>query len=114
MMTERQDREVNQSKDFHCDDSYYGKYAFMFRKIAISGTLMAWWLKVPEFIAKLDEMDSAHITIDNDSVLSVMQEICSNKKSLRDSGKKVDFRFKNARQSISQLQRRLGGKVQDT
>ena len=78
---------------------------FMLRKISASGTSIAYWLTVPEFVSEMRNKVLHNETIDNESVLPIMERIYDEKLHLRNRGVDVDFGFYRARKAINQLSR---------
>ena len=53
----------------------YGGFGFVFKKVSTSAGIMKEWFKVPGFVEGLQSYADKNITIDNASVLRLMEEL---------------------------------------
>ena len=81
------------------------EFRFMFRKISLSKWKLAYWFSLPEFSDRMYELARDGTTIDNASVLMVMEEIFQEKIEDLESGLEPGFAFRSARQSINKLKK---------
>lgn len=88
--------------------SYCGRLGFMFRKISMSGTPMAYWLSVPEFEAEMLKCVEQNRIIDNSTVYDIARKIYNEWDTLRSSAEeKPNFNYSLARRGLHQLEKAL-------
>lgn len=81
---------------------------FMFRRISVSGTSLAYWLTVPEFRNEILRVISSGATVDNKFVYDTMKNIYSRYETLRENSvEKPEFNYRLARSGINQIERAL-------
>ncbi len=51
------------------------KFSFMYRKCAMHPAPLTCWLAVPEFVSELEKLNSKKISITNETILPIMQEV---------------------------------------
>ena len=87
-------------------DSEYMKshYGFMFKKIAVPKISLCKWFETPEFRDAILYLDEHHFTIDNESVLTIMNEVYDEMEFRSEKNPDLDFNFYNARRSIKKLE----------
>lgn len=94
---------MSEEKSSNADVSRLG---FVFKKIPISPTAMAYWLSVPEFKSEIEKRIAIGETIDSRNVCGVMKEVYSQYESLRGASScKPDFNYRLARRGILQIER---------
>lgn len=80
------------------------RLGFLFKKISMPKPMLAYWLTVPEFLNKINDLAFKGVTIDNELVYEIMKEIYARK----DAEGNKDFKFRIGNRSLKQLEKVLG------
>lgn len=102
-MSKPQDNQVG----FPSDD--YNGVAFLFKKVRISHTSLAYWMTVPEFVQEITLLQKKSETINEEVVFRIMQRIYREKESDKAEGIQYDFKFQPARHAMRMLSEVLTG-----